>query len=66
MKTQFIIEGWTPLDLLNISKDDFYNQVNQEYKKQFNIDIEIKYMEFKYISKNKLKITILSIKKIKT
>ena len=42
MAKVFYIKGWTPFDLLSISKDEFYNVANQEYRKQFNRDIEIK------------------------
>lgn len=45
----FYIKGWTPFDLLNISKDEFYNVANQEYTKQFYRDIEINYMELCFI-----------------
>ena len=59
MKKQFIIKGWTPFDLLSISKDEFYNVAEQEYKKQFDRDIEIKYMELSFISKDKIKVNII-------
>ena len=59
MKKQFIIKGWTPFDLLSISKDEFYNVAEQEYKKQFDRDIEIKHMELNFISKDKIKVNII-------
>lgn len=59
MEKQFIIKGWTPFDLLSISKDEFYNVASQEYIKQFNRDIDIKYMELCFISKDKIKVTII-------
>lgn len=62
MKKVFIIKGWTPFDLLSISKDEFYNVANQEYKKQFNSDIEINYMELCFISKDKIKVKIIEYK----
>ena len=62
MKKQFIIKGWTPFDLLSISKDEFYNVADQEYKKQFDRDIEIKYMELCFISKDKIKVSIIEYK----
>ena len=62
MKKEFIIKGWTPFDLLSISKDEFYNVANQEYRKQFNRDIEINYMELCFISKDKIKVTIIEYK----
>ena len=52
MKKEFIIKGWTPFDLLSISKDEFYNVVNQEYYKQFNKNIDITYMELSFLSKD--------------
>lgn len=58
----FYIKGWTPFDLLNISKDEFYNVANQEYTKQFYRDIEINYMELCFISKDKIKVTIIEYK----
>ena len=62
MKKQFIIKGWTPFDLLSISKDEFYNVASQEYTKQFYRDIEINYMELCFISKDKIKVTIIDYK----
>lgn len=62
MAKVFYIKGWTPFDLLSISKDEFYNVANQEYKKQFNRDIEIRYMELCFISKDKIKVTIIEYK----
>ncbi len=62
MKKQFTVKGWTPFDLLSISKDEFYNVTEQEYKKQFNRDIEINYMELCFISKDKIKVTIIEYK----
>ena len=58
----FYIKGWTPFDLLSISKDEFYNVANQEYRKQFIRDIEINYMELCFISKDKIKVTIIEYK----
>ena len=62
MQKKFVIKGWTPFDLLSISKDEFYNVANQEYRKQFNRDIEINYMELCFISKDKIKVTIIEYK----
>ena len=62
MKKVFIIKGWTPFDLLSISKDEFYNIANQEYYKQFNKNIEIDYMELSFLSKDKIKVTIIEYK----
>ena len=62
MQKEFIIKGWTPFDLLSISKDEFYNVANQEYRKQFNRDIEIAYMELCFTSKDKIKVTIIEHK----
>ena len=62
MKKEFIIKGWTPFDLLSTSKDEFYNVADQEYRKQFNRDIEITYMKLCFISKDKIKVIILEYK----
>ena len=62
MQKKFVIKGWTPFDLLSTSKDEFYNVANQEYRKQFNKDIEIKYMGLCFISKDKIKVTIIEYK----
>ena len=62
MKKEFVIKGWTPFDLLSISKDEFYNVANQEYRKQVNKDIEIRYMELCFISKDKIKVNIIEYK----
>ena len=59
MKKVFYIKGWTPYDLLSISKDEFYNVVDKEYKEQFNKAIEIKYMELDFTSKSKIKVKII-------
>ena len=58
----FYIKGWTPFDLLSISKDEFYNVANEQYKKQFDIDINITYMELSFISKDKIKVKIIETK----
>ena len=62
MKKEFIIKGWTPFDLLSISKDEFYNVANEQYKKQFNKDINITYMELSFVSKDKIKVKIIETK----
>lgn len=59
MKKIFNIKGWTPFDLLSISKDEFYNVAEEQYRKQFNKDIEIKYMELVFTSKNNIKVKII-------
>jgi hypothetical protein len=59
MKKVFNIKGWTPYDLLSISKNEFYNVADQEYREQFKKDIEIKYMELDFISKDKIRVKIV-------
>ena len=62
MAKVFYINGWTPFDLLSISKDEFYNVANEQYKKQFDKDINITYMELSFISKDKIKVKIIETK----
>lgn len=62
MAKVFYINGWTPFDLLSISKDEFYNVANEQYKKQFDKDIDITYMELSFISKDKIKVKIIETK----
>ena len=62
MAKVFYINGWTPFDLLSISKDEFYNVADEQYKKQFDIDINITYMELSFISKDKIKVKIIETK----
>lgn len=64
MKKVFTIKGWTPYDLLSISKDEFYNVTAQNYKRQFDIDININYMELSFISKDKIKVTLIEFSKV--
>ena len=58
----FYIKGWTPFDLLRRSIDGFYNVANEQYKKQFDIDINITYMELSFVSKDKIKVKIIETK----
>ena len=62
MKKVFYIKGWTPFDLLSISKDEFYNVANEQYRKNFNKDINISYMELSFISKDIIKVKIIEVK----
>lgn len=64
MAKVFYIKGWTPFDLLSISKDEFYNVANEQYKKQFDKDINISYMELSFISKDKIKVKIIETKEL--
>ena len=41
MKKIFKIKNLVAFDLLRVTKDQFYDLLDQEYKKQFNKDIEI-------------------------
>ena len=41
MKKTFKVTGLVGFDLLRLSKDEFYNLLDQEYKKQFGKNIEI-------------------------
>lgn len=62
MAKVFFLKGWTPFDLLSISKDEFYNVANEQYKKQFDKDINITYMELSFVSKDKIKVKIIETK----
>lgn len=62
MKKVFIVKGWTPYDLLSISKDEFYNVANQEYYTQFNTYIDIKHMDLTFV-KNNIKVKIIEFSK---
>lgn len=64
MKKVFTIKGWTPYDLLGITKDEFYNVAVQNYKRLFDIDININYMELSFISKDKIKVTLIEFNKV--
>ena len=62
MEKVFTIKGWTPYDLLKISKDEFYNVANQEYYKQFNTYIDITHMDLSFV-KNNIKVKIIEFSK---
>lgn len=61
MKKIFNITGLVGFDLLRFSKDEFYNFIDQEYKKQFGKDIETLEAEIKLI-KDGVKIKLMTFK----
>lgn len=61
MKKIFNITGLVGFDLLRFLKDEFYNFIDQEYKKQFGKDIETLEAEIKLI-KDGVKIKLLTFK----
>jgi len=61
MKKTFKVTGLVGFDLLRFSKDEFYNFIDQEYKKQFGKDIETLEAEIKLI-KDGVKIKLMTFK----
>ena len=61
MKKIFKIKNLVAFDLLKVSKDEFYNLLDQEYKKQFNKNIEILEAEIELI-KNGVQVRIITFK----
>ena len=59
IKTKFKITGLVGFDLLRTSKNEFYNFLDNEYKKLFNVDIEILECNILLIN-NGVKIEILT------
>lgn len=61
VKKNFKVTGLVGFDLLRFNKDEFYNLLDQEYKKQFNKDIEILEANILLI-KNGVNVEILTFK----
>ena len=62
IQKEFIIKGWTPFDLICISKEEFYEAAEREYQKQFNKYIKIDDMKLCFITKWKIKVTLIKYK----
>ncbi len=61
MRKVFKVTGLVGFDLLRYSKDEFYNLLDNEYKKQFGKHIEILEANI-YLIKDAVKVQIITFK----